>query len=156
MILTPPCPSERSRLLPHVLIIGGGITGLSAAWALQQQARDRLRVTVVEQGTRWGGKVQTETIDVPNAGRFTIDAGPESFVTRKPEAWDLAHELDMQEELISPGSETRGMFVLAHDRPSPVPLDPLALLRSSLLTTRGKLRLLAEPFIPPRAGHDDE
>jgi oxygen-dependent protoporphyrinogen oxidase len=139
-----------------VVIVGGGITGLSAAWELQQRAGDRVTVTVVEQAGRWGGKVQTDRLEVPGAGIFTVDAGPESFVTRKREAWDLAHELGLEAGLISPGSETRGMYVLAEGRPLPVPMGPLALARTPLMSVRGKLRLLAEPFIAARTDAGDE
>lgn len=156
MILTPPYPSERTKPAPHVVVAGGGITGLSAAWELQQHAGSAVRVTVIEATSRWGGKVQTDAFEIPGAGAFTVDAGPESFVTRKPEAWELAQALGLADQLISPGSETRGMYVLHHGRPQPVPLGPVAFVRSPLLTARGKLRLLAEPFVPaPAAGGDE-
>ena len=156
MIHTPPYPSERARRMPHVLVAGGGITGLSAAWELQQRAGSQVRITLVEPAARWGGKVQTDTFEVPGAGKFTVDAGPESFVTRKPEAWELARELGLAEALVSPGSETRGMYVLSRGRPQAVPLNPITLLKTPLLTVRGKLRLMAEPFVRPSTAGGDE
>ncbi len=141
---------------PHIVIIGGGIAGLSAAWEIQQQAGDRIRVTVLEADGRWGGKLLTQTMPAPDGGQFIIDAGPESFVTRKPAAWQLARELGLESQAINPGNEASGTFVLDGGRPRPLPLSPGAFLTTDLLSWRGKLRLLAEPFIPPKRDGADE
>ncbi|KAA3642933.1 MAG: protoporphyrinogen oxidase [Chloroflexi bacterium] len=139
----------------QVVIIGGGITGLSVAWELQTAHPD-LKITILEKEKRWGGKVVTHTAPGPNGGQFVIDGGPESFVTRKPEVWDLAHELGIEDKLFDPGSETRNMFVLDGGKPVRVPLSPIAFLTSSLMSLRGKARLLAEPFISPKEDDLDE
>jgi protoporphyrinogen/coproporphyrinogen III oxidase len=60
---------------PHLIIIGGGIAGLSAAWELQQQADGRLHCTVLEADDRWGGKILTQRMPAPGGGEFVIDAG---------------------------------------------------------------------------------
>ena len=57
----------------HIVIIGGGISGLSAAWHIQQASKEQFRFTVLEKSERWGGKVITQTIDHQNGGQFTID-----------------------------------------------------------------------------------
>lgn len=137
---------------PHIVIIGGGISGLSAAW----QARDAARVTVLEASARWGGKIVTQTLRAPTGGQFLIDAGPDSFVTRKRAVWTLTQELGLADAVIDPGSAARGTYVLDAGRPQPLPLGPAALLRSPLLTARGKLRLLAEPLQPRRRDGGDE
>ena len=88
--------SMPSRSSEHVVIVGGGITGLSAAWYLQQQAEASgipVRYTLIEASDRWGGKIRTERIDERGRGTFVIEAGPDSFLTQKPWAWQLAHEL---------------------------------------------------------------
>ena len=139
----------------HVIIIGGGITGLSAAWELRTQQPD-LKITMLEKEARWGGKIVTQTAPGPKGGHFVIDGGPESFVTRKPEVWDLAHELGIEDHIFDPGSETRNMFVLEGGVPVRVPLSPLSFLTSRLMSLRGKARLLAEPFIPPKEDDLDE
>ena len=64
----------------HVVIIGGGIAGLSAAWYLQQQG---INYTIVEKGGQWGGKIRTETLET-NEGRFVVEVGPDSFISQKP------------------------------------------------------------------------
>lgn len=139
----------------HIIIIGGGITGLSAAWELQQ--RGHTNYTILEQEARWGGKVITTRIPTSqDGGSFVIDGGPESFITRKPEVWELAHELGIQDQIADPGSETSHMFVLTQGKPLPVPLNPLLFITSPIMSTRGKLRMMAEPFIPARQDGQDE
>jgi protoporphyrinogen/coproporphyrinogen III oxidase len=140
----------------HIIIIGGGIAGLSAAWELQRQAGERLRCTILEADGRWGGKILTQRMAAPDGGQFIIDAGPESFVTRKPAAWQLTRELGLTDVAMNPGNEAAGTYVLDDGRPRPLPLSPGAFITTDLLTWRGKLRMLAEPFIPPKRDGGDE
>lgn len=140
---------------PHVVIIGGGITGLSAAWYLQTRSEKKLRITLIEADEKLGGKMVTRRV-ISDLGKFIIDAGPESFVTRKPEAWDLAIELGLKEEIINPGGETRNMYVLDGGVPKKIPLSPPAFITSDLLTFKGKLRMMAEPFITAKRDDEDE
>ena len=140
----------------HVVIVGGGIAGLSAAWELQKSGGGRLRLTVLEQDARWGGKILTERLPAPDGGTFVVDAGPESFVTRKPALWQLITELGLQEAAQPLGSEAGGTYVLDEGTLRALPLGPLAFVRSPLLSWRGKLRLLAEPFIPAKKDDADE
>ncbi len=140
---------------PHVVVIGGGITGLAAAWELRRSS-GAPQVTVLEHTARWGGKLETHVMPGPEGGRFLADAGPESFLTRKREAWDLAQALGLGEQIVDPGNETRNIYVLHGGRPLKVPLDPLTFLTSPLLSAGGKLRLMAEPFIPARRDAGDE
>jgi oxygen-dependent protoporphyrinogen oxidase len=141
--------------MPHLVIIGGGITGLSAAWHLQQVAPG-VSYTLLEKSNRWGGKIVTETIPGLEGGQFTIDAGPESFITRKPEAWELACEMGITDSVIDPGSETRNMYVLEGSKPVEIPLSPVKFIRSPLMSGRGKLRMLQEPFVPTKRDGEDE
>jgi oxygen-dependent protoporphyrinogen oxidase len=134
------------------IIIGGGITGLSAAWEAQQ---NNLSYALLEKESRWGGKVNTKIIEFPE-GKAIIDGGPESFITRKPEAWDLAGELGLQEQVINPGAETSHMYILDGGTPTEVPLAPVKFIRSRLMSGRGKLRMLAEPFQPKKSDDSDE
>lgn len=136
----------------EVLIAGGGITGMSAAWTAQQAG---VRYALLEASDRWGGKLHTETVDLPE-GPVQVEAGPESFISRKPEVWDLAHALGLAEAIVPLSSGASQMQVLHQGRAYRVPLGPGAFLSSGLLSLRGKLRLLGEPFVPPRRDDDDE
>ena len=138
--------------MSKVIVIGGGITGLSAAWALQQEG---VEYALLEKESRWGGKVHTEVVELPE-GKAIIDGGPESFLTRKTAAWDLAGELGIQDQVIDPGGETRHMFILDSGTPVEVPLAPVKFIKSSLMSGRGKLRMLTEPFQPPKGDDGDE
>jgi len=140
----------------HVIVIGGGIAGLSAAWEIQSRSGGAIHITVLEADNRWGGKVLTQTMPAPGGGQFTIDAGPESFVTRKPAAWQLTRELGLEALAMNPGNEAAGTYVLDGGRPRPLPLSPPAFVKSDLLSWCGKLRMMAEPFIPPKRDDEDE
>lgn len=135
-----------------VAIIGGGITALSAAWHLQQQG---IPYVVYEKTGRWGGKVQTERLTTA-AGTFILDAGPESFITRKPEVWELAQQLGLHNEILPLRAEVNGAHVMHNGVIYPLPLSPSAFFTTPLLSWSGRLRVLAEPFIPPRRDDADE
>jgi oxygen-dependent protoporphyrinogen oxidase len=136
----------------HLVIIGGGITGLSAAWEAQQRG---IPYTLLEASDRWGGKVISSELRM-NGARFLVDGGPDTVVTRKPEAWDLTNELGILDQVDNPGSETRGIYVLDNGVPQPIPLSPFRFISSTLMTTRGKLRMMMEPFQPARKDDADE
>ena len=138
-----------------IVIIGGGVTGLAAAWELQASAPG-YAVAVLESSGRWGGKILTEQLSLPDGGQALVDAGPESFVTRKPEVWNLAREIGLRDQIKATTDETRHIYVLDQGVPKVVPLSPPAFIKSRLLSTRGKLRLLAEPFAAPRRDFGDE
>lgn len=141
-------PTEGQSPAQHVLVVGGGIAGLSAAWQLQQMG---LRYTLIETTSRLGGMIQSRTFS-----GFVAEGGPETFITRKPELWNLALQLGLEDRMEPIRSETSGAAVLYNDKVEPVPLSPMRFLSTSLLSWRGKLRLLAEPFIPARTDDGDE
>ncbi|MGO9832742.1 MAG: protoporphyrinogen oxidase [Polyangiaceae bacterium] len=152
--------SEARRLV----IIGGGITGLAAARAAQQQARERasaVSVTLLEASPRLGGNLITE-----RTGGFVLDAGPDSWVRAKPHASALARDLGLGGSLVGTSEEARRYFIAWAGRLHPVPeglvlgvptrLGPLA--AAGLFSWRGKLRMALEPLVSARAfdGDDDE
>lgn len=136
----------------HIAIIGGGITGLSAAWEAQQRG---IAYSLLEASNRWGGKVISAEMRLDDA-RFLVEGGPDTIVTRKPEAWDLTHELGILDQVDDPGSETSGIYVLDDGSVQAIPLSPSKFISSTLMTTRGKLRMLMEPFQPARRDDNDE
>ena len=141
--------------LDHIVVIGGGITGLSAAWYLQTGSQRPFKITLVEGSPALGGKMTTRKI-VSDGGSFIIDAGPEVIVTRKSEAWQLSLALGLEKEIVNPGSETKNIYVLDGGKPKKIPLSPLDFIGSDLLSFGGKLRMLMEPFIPPKRDYEDE
>lgn len=138
-----------------IVVVGGGITGLSASWFLEKASRNPLEITLVEASHELGGKMSTK-IKSSDQGSFVIDAGPEVMVTRKSEVWQLALELGLEEQIVNPGTETKDMYVLDGGKPKQIPLSPMAFITSDLLSFGGKIRMILEPFIPPRKDFEDE
>ncbi len=137
----------------QVIIVGGGISGLAAAYYLEQQAKAvklPLSTTIIEKEALLGGKIATQ-----RSGGFIMEGGPESFVTRKPEAWELCHELGIADRLVGTTSSGKN-YVLHNGRPAAVPMGPIAFITSPLLSASGKLRVLKEPFTKPRTDESDE
>ncbi|NCF64515.1 MAG: protoporphyrinogen oxidase [Chloroflexi bacterium] len=136
----------------QVAIIGGGISGLATAYYLEQDAAEQqvpLAVTVIEKAPVLGGKIATDRRD-----GFIIEGGPESFVTRKPWAWELCQELGLGDRMV--GTKNGKNYILHDGRPQIVPMSPVAFIRSPLLSTGGKLRLFKEPFVEARRDPSDE
>jgi oxygen-dependent protoporphyrinogen oxidase len=142
----------------HVLVIGGGISGLAAAHRLLS-ASTGTRVTLVEGDNRLGGKILTV-----DAQGYTLEGGPDSMLGGKPRGIGLTRELGIEDRLIGPNEGRRGSFVLRRGRLHPIPegltglvptkLGPLA--KSSLISPAGKARLLADFLRRPRRDVDDE
>jgi oxygen-dependent protoporphyrinogen oxidase len=138
---------------PPVIVVGGGITGLATAWELQKHQQQYI---LLERDARWGGKVITHHLPSAQERPFIIEGGPESFVARKPEVWQLALELGITDQVVGAKNEARNIFILTEGEPLELPLSPVKFLTSKLLSTRGKLRLFAEPFIKARRDDGDE
>ncbi len=146
-----------------VVIVGGGITGLAAAWSLQQ-LEPAPRYSVLEAGPRWGGKILTETVSGPDESPFIVEGGPDSFITQKPWALQLARTLGMEDQLLPTNEAQRRVYVLHRGRPVPLPegvmlIVPTAFMpfiRSRLLTLPGKLRMGLDWFIPAKTDGEDE
>ncbi len=146
----------------RIAIVGGGISGLSAAFRLSELAREvgrAVEVTLFEAASRLGGLLHTERI-----GEYLVENSADMWITNKPEAVRLCERLGLAERLIPTDATFRKSLVWSRGRPIPVPegfhlmVPELAwpLLRSPILSLRGKLRLLAEPLIPPRRDTADE
>jgi protoporphyrinogen/coproporphyrinogen III oxidase len=144
-----------------VVVVGGGITGLAAAYRATELARERgieIDLKVIEARGRLGGTIATERVD-----GFLVEAGPDSFLSEKPWALALCRRLGVESKLVRTDDRFRKVFVWYRGRLHPLPdgfqlLAPTRLLpfaASSLFSWPGKLRMAADVLLP-RGGGDDE
>jgi len=146
----------------RIAIVGGGLTGLSAAFyacRLADEAGVKISVTVYEASQRLGGKINTLRRD-----GFVIERGPDSFLGRKLPMLHLARELDLLGELVGTNPEAVKTYIAHGGRLQPmpkglnlgIPNDLGAFAQNSFISPRGKLRALDELRIPAKETDDDE
>ncbi len=148
--------------MEDVVVIGGGITGLTAAYVLHKQAAAEgrlIRVALVESSPRLGGKIVNERLD-----GFLLEGGPDSFITLKPWALELVRELGLEGQIVAAQDAHRTTYVVRDGRLVALP-EGLRLLVperwgpflvSSVVSWGAKLRATRERTIPPRRTQDDE
>jgi oxygen-dependent protoporphyrinogen oxidase len=132
----------------HVVVVGGGISGLAAAYAVRA-ALPAVRITVVEESARLGGKLLTGEL-----GGTAVEAGADNWLARVPEATRLARAAGLGGDLVTPA--TGAAWIRVGDRLRALPpgtvrgvpgrLWPLA--RSRVLSPAGLLRAAVEPWLP--------
>jgi protoporphyrinogen/coproporphyrinogen III oxidase len=130
----------------RVVVIGGGITGLTAGFRLAEEARRSrlaLDLTVLESAAHAGGHATTMRDD-----GFLVEAGPNGFLDRprEPQVTELARALGIGARLIEARPAARKRFVLLRGRLRRAPDSPPTLLQSDVLSPLGKLRLMLEPL----------
>lgn len=143
----------------RVVVIGGGIAGLTVAYRLLRAPQNgrAVDVLVLEAESRPGGKLRTVRL-----GDIQLEEGADSFVVRKPAAVELCRELGLAEDLVTPAA--RGASVLTRGRLVPfprrsafgIPADPEELLRWPGLRPSARLRATADLVLPVRRGEGDE
>ncbi len=141
--------------VPRVLVLGGGVAGLAAAWECHRQG---IPCTVLESQPRAGGVIRTDIV-----GDFVLDTGPDAFLASKPGALELCRELGIDGDLIGM-KHPRGAYVLREGQLHPLPeggafgiatsVGPF--LRDTLLSPVGKARVALEPLVPRRRIAEDE
>jgi protoporphyrinogen/coproporphyrinogen III oxidase len=142
--------------MPGVVIIGGGISGLSAAYYL---AKRGVPSTLIELRPRLGGVIQTEHID-----GCTVEAGPDSFISAKPAAMELIRELGLADQVIGSNDFSRKTFVWKRGRLVPlpdglmmmVPTKIMPLVATPLLSWGTKVRMGMELLHAPRPHREDQ
>lgn len=154
--------SEQVQNPLRIAVVGAGITGLAAAYHVSKLARASGRavaLTLIESEPRLGGKIVTDA-----ERGFTIEGGPDSFVTDKPWGLELCHELGLGGDLIPSNQKERKIYVLRKGRlisfPGgfrlTIPTEILPFLATPLISWPGKLRMGLDLFIPPRKDTSDE
>jgi oxygen-dependent protoporphyrinogen oxidase len=115
-----------------VIILGSGLTGLSAAVALKRRG---CRVTLLESAARPGGAVQTEHSD-----GFLVEHGPNSMMVDDPAITAFFHDAGLEGEMVGPQAKKR--YLVRKGRPVALPAGPGGALATPLFSLRGKLRVL--------------
>ena len=144
----------------RVVIIGGGITGLTAVYYLQKHARDHqlpIDVKLVEASHRVGGKMQTYVKD-----GYVIERGPDSFLERKESAGRLIREVGLGDKLIN--NDTGKSYVLVKDRLHPmpggsimgIPTEIAPFITTGLFSWPGKFRAAGDFFMPRSQAEGDQ
>ncbi|MEX2263108.1 MAG: protoporphyrinogen oxidase [Bryobacteraceae bacterium] len=134
----------------RVVIIGGGISGLSTAYYLHKAG---VSCQIVEARPRLGGVIQTERIE-----GCLVEAGPDSFIAAKPWAFELIRELGLEGEIIGSNDHLRKTYIWKSGRLVPlpdglqlmIPTRVLPIVRSNLLGWRTKMRMGLEWFRKPK------
>jgi protoporphyrinogen/coproporphyrinogen III oxidase len=147
--------------MKRIAIVGGGISGLSAAFALEKHrgAGASLEYVLFESSSRVGGVLVTEWVD-----GCLLEAGPDSFLTEKPWASDLCREVGLGEQLIGSNDADRKTYIVVKGKLVVIPdglmfmvptkITPTVL--SPLFSSAAKLRMAREWFHPPRKAEADE
>ena len=147
--------------MKKIIIIGGGIAGLAAAFRIQREIKegDNLECILLEGSNHFGGKISTEKLD-----GFIIERGPDSFISQKPAAIQLCKQLGLEDRLTgtNPGAPstfvyTGGKLVTMPDGLSlmiPTKFLPFAL--TPLFSLPGKIRMAFDLLIPKKQDNGDE
>jgi oxygen-dependent protoporphyrinogen oxidase len=145
--------NQQSKPL-RVVIIGGGITGLAAAHRLierSSESKPQVDVLLLEASSRLGGIIQTECRD-----GFLLERGPDSFISEKPEAIDLAKRIGLESHLIETNRQYRRSFIVRNGSLRPVPegfhlLAPSRFwpfITTDILSWAGKARMAMDLVLP--------
>jgi oxygen-dependent protoporphyrinogen oxidase len=139
-----------------VAVVGGGISGLSAAYALHKAGTP---FVLYEASSSFGGVIRSEHVE-----GFLLEAGPDAILAHKAEGIELCRELGLGDRLVPINTEKRRVYVLCEGRLRPLPegmslavptrLAPF--LASGLFSWWGKLRMGLDLVLPPRRRQGDE
>jgi oxygen-dependent protoporphyrinogen oxidase len=138
----------------RVVVVGGGIAGLSIAWELVARPGflpDGSTVEVLESSPGPGGNIRSERRD-----GYLCEWGPNGFLDDAPATIAACVRLGLEPRLVRASRAAERRFIVRGGRLRELPSGPLGFLTSNLLTLRGRLRVLGEPFIGPRRSDEDE
>jgi oxygen-dependent protoporphyrinogen oxidase len=146
----------------RLIVIGGGIAGLSAAYYAYKKIPD-VHVTLIDSSAQWGGKIITDRVPF-DGGHFIIEGGPDTFLATKPWGVALCKELGLGERLHGTNPNRKSTYVLNKGRLLPlpegltmmIPSDIPSILRSGLISWLGKARMGLDFIKPAKAIDGDE
>lgn len=140
----------------HVVVVGGGISGVAAAWSLRAALGDAVRLTLLEAGPAVGGKLRVSEL----AG-LPVDEGAESMLWRRPDAADLARAVGLGDDLVHPATTGASVWTQGRLRPLPdrtvmgVPADLRPLVAGGLISPAGVARAALDTVLPGRPPEGD-
>ena len=151
--------------MKKVIIVGGGIAGLAAAYYLKGKTETPLKITLLDGAGYWGGKIVTERVsDLVPAGHFVVEGGPDTFVVTKPWGVRLCKELAITDRLRGTNPKTKKTYILKNDKlhelpgglTMMIPTEFGPMIRTGLLSWPAKVRMGLDFIIPPSHINGDE
>lgn len=148
--------------LKKIIVIGGGISGLSAAFYTRKLLAEKginAEITVIEKEEHWGGKIQT----LRKEG-FIIERGPDSFLARKMPIIHLTRELGLEDQLVATHPKAKKTYILHNGRLHPmppglvlgIPTQLAPFMKTGLISPLGKARAALDLVLPKRNNDSDE
>ena len=131
-----------------VAIIGGGITGLSAAFRLKQK---KIPVTLYEAGPRVGGVIQSN-----RQNGYLAECGPNSILETSPKVTALVRDLGLEKRKLYTDPDAENRYIIRNGKPVLMADSGLGFLKSPLFSMRAKARLFVEPFISRAPANSEE
>ena len=138
----------------RVVVVGGGVAGLSAAYRIRETARARgleIDVRVIEAGNGLGGKIAS----IREEG-FLCETGPNGFLDNEPATLRLVDDLGLRDSLQRSNDAARRRYLVRKGRPVEMHMHPVKFLKSPLLSLRAKLRMGMEYWVSPKQGTREE
>ncbi len=147
--------------MKRIIIIGGGVAGLGAAFKIRRAVSEGhdVEFVLVEKDRRLGGKIQTEIVPDPSEqGRFVVDGGPDCFLTEKPACHRIAKLTGILDDELPTDESRKRTWILSrgklHQMPDGVmmfaPTKFLPFAITGLFSWQGKIRMAMDLFIPPK------
>ena len=129
-------------------VIGGGISGLAAAYRLRQAGHD---VLVMEAGRNTGGKIHSEQVD-----GFVVEHGPNGYLSSRLPQARLIRDLGLEAKVQPAEAAAKRRYVFMRGALRVIPSDPKTLLKTDVISTRGRIQMAFEPLIPKLKEDIDE